>query len=264
LKAVAHLVHYAEMRRRPPASLQAGRGLELPDLPPNATLTEVESKTILAAADLPVTREAMARNPAEAGLRALDFGGAVALKIQSRDIPHKSDVGGVILGARGQAEAEKAAENVLANARRACPTARIDGVLVQEMVDDGVEFILGMTYDDQLGPMIVLGAGGMAVEIFKDAAVRLTPLLADDVRDMISELKCARLLDGYRGGLPRDVDALIDCCVRFAGFVAATDGRFAAIDLNPVLVLGKGQGVRIADALIVTRDYHQETGHAKN
>jgi succinyl-CoA synthetase beta subunit len=186
------------------------------------------------------------------------------LKIQSRDIPHKSDVGGVILGARGQAEAERAAENVLANASRACPTARIDGVLVQEMVDDGVEFILGMTYDDQMGPMIVLGAGGMAVEIFKDAAVRLTPLLADDVRDMISELKCARLLDGYRGGLPRDVDALIDCCVRFAGFVAATDGRFAAIDLNPVLVLGKGQGVRIADALIVTRDYHQETGHAKN
>lgn len=269
LKAVAHLVHHADIGRRPPAAIEPLRDLDLPDLAlpdlaPGLTLTEAESKKVLAAAGLPITRETLARTPAEAGRLARDFDGAVALKIQSPDIPHKSDVGGVFLGARGEAEAEKAAEEVLANARRACPAARIDGVLVQEMVGDGVEFILGMTYDDQLGPMIVLGAGGTAVEIFKDAAVRLTPLCADDVRDMLSELKCARLLEGYRGAPPRDIDALVDCCVRFAGFVAATDGRYAAIDLNPVLVLAKGQGVRIADALIVTRDHQKETGNAKN
>jgi acetyltransferase len=274
LKAIAHLVHHAEVRRRPAVSLQTPRSLDvsnldlsnldLPDLAPNVTLTEAESKKILAAAGLPVTREVLARTPAEAGLLASDFDGAVVLKIQSPDIPHKSDVGGVFLGARGQAEVKKAAEDIVANARRACPVARIDGVLVQEMVGDGVEFILGMTYDDQLGPMIVLGAGGTAVEVFKDAAVRLPPLLAGDVRDMISELKCARLLDGYRGAPPRDVEALVDCCVRFADFVAATDGRYAAIDLNPVLVLGKGQGVKIADALIVTRDHHRERSNATN
>jgi succinyl-CoA synthetase beta subunit len=142
---------------------------------------------------------------------------------------------------------------VLDNARRNCPGATIDGILVQEMVEDGVELILGMTYDETFGPMVVCGAGGVTVEIFKDAAVLLPPFSADEARAAIRSLKVARLLDGFRGAPPRDVDALIDCCVRFGDFVAATDGQYAAIDLNPVLVLPHGRGVRIVDALMETR-----------
>jgi hypothetical protein len=125
--------------------------------------------------------------------------------------------------------------------------------LVQEMVEDGVELILGMTYDETFGPMVVCGAGGVTVEVFKDAAVLLPPFSANEASAAIRSLKVAQLLDGFRGALPRDVDALIDCCVRFGDFVAATDGQYAAIDLNPVLVRPHGQGVRIADALMETR-----------
>ncbi len=144
---------------------------------------------------------------------------------------------------------------MLDNARRNCPGATIDGILVQEMVEDGVEFILGMTYDETFGPLIVCGAGGVTVEVFKDAAVLLPPFSAERTcADMLREPQGRRkLLDGFRGAPPRDVDALIDCCVRFGDFVVATDGQFAAIDLNPVFVRPRGHGVRIADALIETR-----------
>jgi acetyltransferase len=257
LQAVRHLIDYAAFRRRAANTREdhtAGlAGLGIAALPPGRVLTEVESKKILGAAGLPVTREALARDPADAVRIAAGIGGPVALKIQSPDIPHKSDIGGVHLGARTAAEVEQATRQVLANARRNCPDAAIDGVLVQEMVEDGVEFILGMTYDEQFGPLIVCGAGGVTVELFKDTAVGLPPLTCENVAGMLGGLKIAKLFDGFRGAGPRDKDALIDCCLRFAAFVVATDGAFAAIDLNPVFVRSQGQGVRIADALIETR-----------
>src|SRR5712671_882577 len=251
LKAVRHLIDYAAFRRGPErrtvAPAQAATQLQA------HVLTEAESKAILGAAALPVTREALARDPAEAVRLAAEIGGAVALKIQSADIAHKSDIGGVHLNARTAPEVEAAARNVFDNARRNCPGATIDGILVQEMVEDGVEFILGMTYDETFGPMVVCGAGGVTVEVFKDAAVLLPPFSADEGRAAIRSLKVAKLLDGFRGAPPRDLDALVDCCVRFGDFVAATDGQYAAIDLNPILVCAQGRGVRIADALMETR-----------
>jgi succinyl-CoA synthetase beta subunit len=214
-------------------------------------LTEAASKQILAGAGLPVTREALARDPAEAMRIAAEIGGPVALKIQSPDIPHKSDVGGVHLGARTPAEVEAAARQVFENARRNCPGATIDGILVQEMIEDGVEFILGMTYDATFGPLIVCGAGGFMVELFKDTAVALPPLTREDVDDMLRRLKVSKHFDGFRGAAPKDREALMACCLRFSEFVTATDGQYAAIDLNPVFVCTRG--VRIADALIETR-----------
>src|SRR6516164_4647115 len=255
LKAVRRLIDYAAFRRRVrgPARGVASISLELPAGAEGRTLTEAQSKKILAAAGLPVTREQLARDPGEAVRIAAEIGGSVALKIQSRDIPHKSDIGGVLLGARSASEVEAAARQVLDNARRNCPGAAIDGVLVQERVEDGVEFILGMTYDATFGPLVVCGAGGVTVEIFKDAAVLLPPVTAEDARTALSTLKVSKLLDGFRGSAPRDLDALVDCCMRFGEFVAATDDAFAAIDLNPVFVCARGRGVRIADALIELR-----------
>lgn len=253
LKAVRHLIDYAKYRRGPDRHRTAQARLDAPALPESRVLTEVESKKILGAAGLPVTREVLARDPADAVRLAAEIGSAVALKIQSPDIPHKSDIGGVHLGAHTAGEVEAAAHKVLDNARRNCPGATIDGILVQEMVEDGVEFILGMTYDETFGPLVVCGAGGITVEVFKDAAVLLPPFTAEEAAAAIGNLKVATLLDGFRGAPPRDVDALVDCCVRFGDFVAATDGQYAAIDLNPVFVCARGRGVRIADALIETR-----------
>jgi len=252
LRAVRHLIDYAKFRR----SAERHHVLapaQVASQPRVRVLTEAQSKEILGAAGLPVTREALARDPAEAMRLAAEIGGAVALKIQSHDIAHKSDIGGVHLNARTAAEVEAAAHKVLENARRNCPTATIDGILVQEMVEDGVEFILGMTYDATFGPLVVCGAGGVTVEVFKDAAVLLPPFTAEEARAAIASLKVATLLDGFRGAPPRDLAALVDCCVRFGDFVAATDGQYAAIDLNPVLVCARGYGVRIADALMETR-----------
>jgi acetate---CoA ligase (ADP-forming) len=262
LGAVRHLIDYGAFRRRVaagPHACERATAVELPRFPPGRTLTEAESKKILATAGLPVTKEAMAQTPDEAVALAARIGGPVALKVQSPDIPHKSDLGGVHLGARTADDISQAARRVLENARRGCPNADIHGVLVQELVEDGVEFILGMIYDEQFGPLIVLGAGGVAVEVFKDAAVRLPPLSPDEVRDMIAGLKSAKLLAPFRGRPARDVAALVDCSVRFAEFCATTDGRFAAIDLNPVMVRAEGLGVRVADALIVTRGTREET-----
>jgi acetyltransferase len=254
LAAVRHLVDYAAFRRRSEARMAAASApIDVPALPAGRVLTEADSKTILGAAGLPVTRETLARNADEAARMATAIGFPVALKIQSPDIPHKSDVGGVHLGARSADDVRVAAQRVLDNARRNCPDAVIDGVLVQEMVEDGVEFILGMTYDETFGPLVVCGAGGVTVEIFKDAAVLLPPFTAEEVRSALRSLKVSKLLDGFRGAAPRDIDALVDCCVRFGQFVSATDGACAAIDLNPVFVLARGRGVRIADALIETR-----------
>ena len=257
LQAVRHLVDYAAFRRKAEArhcdvTTGPARHDNL-DLPARRFLTEAESKKILAGAGLPVTREALARDPADAVRIAAQIAGAVALKIQSADIPHKSDVGGVYLGARTESEVEQAAQRVLENATRSCPQAIIDGILVQEMVEDGVEFVIGMTYDDHFGPLIACGAGGVMVEVLKDAAVLLPPFAPEHVLAALRSLKASTLLEGFRGAAPRDVDALVDCCMRFSDFVVATDGQFAAIDLNPVFVGARGRGVRIADALIETK-----------
>jgi acetate---CoA ligase (ADP-forming) len=251
LKAVRHLIDYAAFRRSPERRTVAPA--QAVTLPQARLLTEAQSKKILGAAGLPVTREALARDPSEAVRLAAEIGGVVVLKVQSADIVHKSDIGGVHLGARTAAEVEAAARKVFDNARRNCPGATIDGILVQEMVEDGVEFILGMTYDETFGPMVVCGAGGVTVEVFKDAAVLLPPFSAEEARAAIRSLKVAKLLNEFRGAPPRDLDALVDCCVRFGDFVAATDGQYAAIDLNPILVCARGRGVRIADALMETR-----------
>ena len=254
MRAIKHLIDYASYRRGlGKIAAKSAKTYEASKLASGLTLTEADSKIILGKAGLPVTKEALAKTPADAARLWKEINAPVALKIQSPDIPHKSDVGGVHLGARTAEDVEKAATKVLENSIKACPEAKIDGILVQEMVEGGVEFILGMTYDDQFGPLVVLGAGGVMVEIFKDASVRLPPLTREDVHGMIAELKSSKLLEGFRGAAPKDVEALVDCCVDFAAFVAATDGQYAAIDLNPVFVCDKGKGVRIADALIVTR-----------
>ena len=252
-RAIRRLIDYAQFRERigkqdmvaKPASISVPSATTA-----RASFTEYESKKLLAAAGLPVTRERLVNDASEVAQAAMEIGFPVALKIQSPDVPHKSDAGGVVLGVSSNEAAREAYDRIIRNVTAAHPEAAIDGVLVQEMVSDGIEMILGMNRGE-LGPLVVLGLGGLFVEVMKDVALRFPPLSAADVRAMLSEIKGSRLLDGYRGGPPADVDALVEAVVAFGDFVTRTDGRFSAIDINPIIVGAKGKGVRIADALMV-------------
>ncbi len=250
MKAVRKLVDHGVFRRRRKPVRMAADSVEFHAPEGVGALTEHDSKRILARAGITVTREGLAETPEEAMERAADLGRPVALKVQSPDVPHKSDAGGVHLGAATAEEVETAYLRITRNVKAAHPDARIDGVLVQEMVSDGLEVIVGMVHDAQFGPLVMVGLGGIYVEVFKDAAFRLPPLDEEDVREMLAELRGGVLLDGPRGGKPRDVDALVDCVVRFGDFVAHNAGRFTAVEMNPVMVRPQGLGVAVADALI--------------
>ena len=122
---------------------------------------------------------------------------------------------------------------------------------MQEMVAGGVETIVGVSYDAQLGPILLFGTGGVMVEVYNDVALRLCPITWDDALEMIEEVKGARLLRGFRGAPPADVDALADVLVSVSQMAAQLEGSLGELDINPLMVLPAGQGVKAADALVV-------------
>ena len=212
-------------------------------------LDEAESKALFARAGIDVVREAVARDGAEAGVMAAGFGGAVVLKALSARIAHKSEVGGVRVGvAAGAVEAECGA--MLARIAAAGAPAP-DGFVVQEWVRGGVEMILGCHRDPQLGPVLLLGMGGTAAELMEDVALRLLPLDRGDPAAMLAELRGAPLLQGYRGAALADVAALLRAVADFAGLVTGLGERLVEAEINPLIVLPVGQGVRAVDGLVV-------------
>ncbi|MDA1325823.1 MAG: acetate--CoA ligase family protein [Proteobacteria bacterium] len=214
-------------------------------------LGEADSTAILEANGLPFARHALAANAGDAVEKAAEIGFPVALKIASPHIAHKTELDGIRLNLTDKAAVRSAHDDLLDTVSTKMPEARIDGVLVQEMVAGGVEMILGMVLDPQFGPLMMVGAGGTLTELIEDRAVGFAPLAHAQAAAMIDSLRIARLLDGWRGGVKLDRGALADALVTLSQFAARTDGQIAAIDLNPVMVLPEGQGVRIVDALIV-------------
>jgi acyl-CoA synthetase (NDP forming) len=188
----------------------------------------------------------------EAAMRiAGETGGAVALKVQSPDIVHKTEAGAVLLGLAGDAAVREGYRSVLARAKAAQPSAKIDGVLVQAMARRGQEMILGITRDPVFGPMLMVGLGGIHVEVLKDVAFAPVPLSAEDALALIDELNGAALLDGVRGAKPADKAALAELMVALSRFAADHAEQIAEIDLNPVIVHEAGEGLSVVDALIV-------------
>jgi len=171
--------------------------------------------------------------------------------VQSPDIAHKTEAGAVALNLVGADAVRTAYARVLGNAVRAVPNARVLGVLVQPMAPPGREVILGVKRDATFGPLLMVGLGGVNVEIFKDVALAPLPLSEADARDMLGRLKGAPLLGSFRGQPAADVNALVDLMVRLGQFASDHAETIAEIDLNPVLVHPQGQGVSVVDALIV-------------
>jgi acetate---CoA ligase (ADP-forming) len=184
---------------------------------------------------------------------AQKFGGSVALKVQSPDLPHKTEAGAVALDLASPDAVRAAYERVLTGASRHAPKARVLGVLVQPMAPPGREVILGVKRDATFGPLLMVGLGGAQVEVFKDVVLAPLPLSDDDARDMLARLKGVPLLEAFRGQPAADVEALVELMVRLGQLAADHADTIAEVDLNPVLVHERGKGVSVVDALIVKR-----------
>lgn len=216
-------------------------------------LSEHQSKALLAAFGIDVTREEVVTSPEEALRAAHAIGYPVAVKIDSPDILHKSDAGLVRLHVAEDAELLAAYREILERAKTAVPDARIHGVLIQEMIPRGTEVIVGVNRDPQFGPTVMFGLGGIFVEILRDVAMRVAPLDEKEARAMIREIRGYRILDGARGRAKADVDALARLLVAVSHMALALGPRLAELDLNPVIVLEEGRGLKVADALAVVR-----------
>ncbi len=222
-------------------------------------LCEHEAKSVLAELGVAQFRDTLAASESEAVSAALELGRPVALKVQSPDISHRHQAGAVALGLREEQAIRSAYRSVLENARHHHPDADIHGVLVSPMSDDGVEIIIGASRDPDFGPLVVIGAGGTLVEVLDDVIVLPAPVSRSQVLDLLHDWKGKRLLDGTAGIPAADIDALVDLTVLVSRFVAAADS-VSSLDLNPVIVHRRGQGVSVVDALIVT-DAGNATGN---
>jgi acetyl-CoA synthetase (ADP-forming) len=212
-------------------------------------LSEPEAKALLAGAGLRITRERRVRNAADAGKAADEIGYPVVLKGVSLRIVHKSDAGLVRLGLRDRAAVESAFAEVFGKLRSLDPAA--EECLVAEMVTGGLELILGAKRDPQFGPVVMVGAGGVLVELMNDVEVALAPLSADTAEAMLKRLRVWPLLQGFRGQPRRDIAAVVDALVGIGQLASALEGRLLELDVNPLLVGREGEGAVAADARAV-------------
>ena len=220
----------------------------------DTALTEAEAKPLLAAYGIGgASSDKLVASREEAIAAAKAIGRAVALKVQSADILHKTEAGAVALNARTAEEVGAAYDRIVASAKTYAPKAKLQGVLVQAMAEKGREIILGVNRDSNFGPILMLGLGGVHVEILKDVAFAPVPLRHDEALGLIGRLKGVGLLDAHRGEPAADKAALADLIVRLSHFAYDHADTIAEIDLNPVIVHTEGKGATIADALIVKR-----------
>jgi acetyltransferase len=261
LRAVRHLIEYAEFQER--RQTADGRRTTVVDEARQAqartmlhaadgrALTESEGKQILALYGIPVTKECTATSASQAARIAADIGFPVAMKIVSPQIMHKTEAGGVALNIQNEAEASAAFERIMTSARHYNASAELEGVSVQEMVKGGQEMILGMSRDPLFGPGIIVGLGGIFVEVLKDVAMRVPPLDADEARALIDSLKARAILKGVRGAKPSDVNALAGALVNFSELCLELKDDVREIDINPFVVFEEGKGAKALDCLIV-------------
>jgi acetate---CoA ligase (ADP-forming) len=222
------------------------------DLPASGPLNEAESKQLFARFGIPSTQEFVVASAMDAEAAAHKLGGRVVLKVLSRHIAHKTEVGGVRVDVPAHELARHCAE-MAATAAAKSPYA-LEGFLVQELIRDGVELILGLHRDPELGAAVLLGMGGIAAELFNDTTLRLVPVTLSDAQDMIASLRSAPLLRGFRGRPRYDVDALARAIVAFSDMIATLGPRLGEAEINPLFVLPEGRGVRTGDGLVILQD----------
>jgi acyl-CoA synthetase (NDP forming) len=227
-----------------------------------SSLHEADGKRLLAAFGAHVPRFGIASGVADVEAAIDGMRGPFAVKVLSQDILHKSDAGAVILGAAGRDAVRRAVLSIAARPR--VRDARVDGYLIEEMCAPGREMVIGAVRDRQFGPLIMVGLGGVFVELLRDVAFRLCPISRDDANAMLAELRGARLLEGYRGQKAVDRDALVDLLLAVAGsdgLLMSLGDEIAELDLNPVIVGERGaMGV---DARVILNDVAAAPAHPR-
>jgi acyl-CoA synthetase (NDP forming) len=224
----------------------------------HSALTEREAKAVLAAYGVPVVTETLVSTASEASDAAAQVGFPVVLKVESPDLPHKTEAGVIRLNLRTGEEVRHAFEAIMANARNAAGRPRTNGVLVQPMIPTGVEVMVGARIDPLFGPLIVAGLGGTLVELLKDTSVELAPVTHIEALAMLRRLKGAALLAGYRGAEPVDVQQLAQIICRLSELAADQAQRISELDVNPLICAGRR--IVAVDALITRTHPDRTTG----
>lgn len=260
IEALSRLMHYGAKCGRQPAADAPCADADAPALGEGVrnllagddrTLTERQSKQILDAFGICASKETLARSAEEAVAAGKAIGLPVALKVDSPDILHKTEANAIRLNVDTPQKLTEVFEEIMRNARAYAPDARINGVLVQEMVPPGVEVIVGVNRDPQFGPVVMFGLGGIFVEVLKDVSLRIAPVTLDDAHEMIRGVRGYPLLAGARGRVKADVDVLAQTLVKVSEMAVALGPQLDQLDINPLIVLPEGQGVKVADALVI-------------
>lgn len=205
----------------------------------NRTMGEDLTRMLLQAYQIPVVPGNVANDPVAAGEVAREIGFPVVMKINSPDILHKSDVGGIRLGLSNKPEVMKSYEEMFDSIQQKLPEARLEGVLIEAMAPKGNEVIIGMKRDPGFGPIMMFGFGGIFVELFKDVSFRVAPLTRRDAEEMVLSTKAGKLLQGYRGDKEKDIAAIVDVILKLSQ-IAIDYEEIEEIEINPLLVLEKG------------------------
>ena len=258
-RVLGKLAKYAEWRARPSGStatftdmdLEAARAVcrQASHQRGDSWLSAEETRQVLNAMRLPVLPGGVAKTPEEAQALARQLGFPVALKLASRQIIHKSEVGGVILNLQDEAHVRKAFDEISCRLAKEGRLDAMEGALVQPMISSGTEVIIGVTQDPVFGPLVVFGLGGIHVEILGDVCFRVTPLTVQDAGEMVESIHGARLLHGYRGRSASDTKAIEEMLLRVSEMAEAIP-EIAEFELNPVIALPPGEGCRIVDARV--------------
>lgn len=252
-RAIAALGALARYGRNFDAAAQAQPAL--PDVAdihiPTARLGEAEAKALLAKAGVGILPEVVVPTPEDAAAAADKMGYPVAMKIVSPDIPHKTEVGGVALNLADADAVKTTAKRMLTDIPKAMPSARIEGVLITPMAGDGVELIVGTQCDPVMGPMVMVGLGGILAEVVKDIALARAPITAAKAESMLRNLRGAVMLDGVRGADPVDVPAIADVVSRLSVLAERHATTIESIEINPLLA--RPDGAVALDALIIPK-----------
>jgi acetate---CoA ligase (ADP-forming) len=211
------------------------------------------TEKLLTAYGIPLAPAVVAQSVQEAVHAADNLGYPCVLKIASIDIPHKTEFGALRIGLENKEALQKAYDEMLQAVKAKNPAANIEGVLVQKQLK-GTECFLGISRDEQLGPTLMMGLGGVLVEILADVAIRVPPISASEARRALENLKGAKVFSGVRGAAPADLDALAEMAARLSWLAYDLRNDIAEMDLNPVVVLPAGEGAFAVDALLVTRN----------
>jgi acetyl-CoA synthetase (ADP-forming) len=216
----------------------------------DAVIPELEAQKICRAYSISCPPTVLAADKEQCLAAAQIMGYPVVIKVHSRQIVHKSDVGGVIVGIAGAEQLDKAYDRLLDNIRQNCPHAEFGGVIVQKQMPKGVEVVVGGLRNDQFGPVVMFGMGGIYVEVFKDVSFRLAPLDRDEAARQVRGTKVYKLLQGVRGDKPCDLDALCAVIVN-TGKLIAEYPEIAELDFNPVFCYP--DGCTVVDARLVLK-----------